>query len=211
MTRVKVLGRGDYIRLFEQEDGYEVVEGDSYDLLCFTGGIDIGPELYHADRNRFTSVGDRARDTREVVQYRSCVKRGIPMVGICRGAQLLCALNGGYLFQHVNNHTTAHEMKTLTHGTMVVTSSHHQMMDLAGIDARQYQLLGWSDNRGDYYYHEDSARPSKPNPKDAEVAVFPKTKSLAHQAHPEWMDHQAPYRRYFFDTVSDLMEGRYEE
>lgn len=212
--RVKVLGGMDYQRIFGEQDGFQLTRTDDYDMVCFTGGTDINPNIYHAKRHPYTARSDDGRDQFEVDLFRRCRDQGKPMVGICRGAQLLCALNGGRLFQHVSNHTQSHEAFVQFPGqdveTMVVTSSHHQMMDLAG--HRNVQVLGWTNSRSDTYENGEGVIPRGLWPKrDIEVAYFPETKCLAHQPHPEWMTEDAPYRKFFFDTVVALLEDNLNE
>ena len=210
MYSVKVLGSLDYKRMFGEEPGFRVTQDDDFDLLCFTGGTDINPAIYKARRHPYTQTPDYGRDDFEVGLFQYAKMRGKPMVGICRGAQLLCALNGGRLFQHVTGHGQSHEATVQFPGmeeeTMVVTSSHHQMMDLAGHgDA---QVLGWANLLSTTYENGDGALPKSLWPKrEIEVAYFPSTRSLAHQPHPEWMTPDAPYRQFFFQTVVAMLEG----
>lgn len=196
MTKVLVLGGGSYRSLFEEEEGYEVSDDLDFDMVCFTGGTDINPDIYGDRVHRFTSRSDTQRDQHEVTIFHHCKKHGIPMVGICRGAQLLCALSGGKLYQHVTRHGESHQIVT-PEGEMVVTSSHHQMMDVSRV--RNVEVIGYASPRSTTYETGDGPQPHPK--KDIEVAFFPETKALCHQPHPEWMDTQAPYRRFFFKTV----------
>ncbi len=197
MIKVLVLGSGSYRKIFEEEEGYEITDGDDFDLVCFTGGTDISPSIYGAEYHPRTMGSDRERDQREVDLYRYCKRRDIPMVGICRGAQLLCALSGGRLYQHVTKHGESHQIHT-PEGEMVVTSSHHQMMDVSLVKA--VEVLGWAIPRSTTY--ETDSGPQVAPKRDIEVCYFPETKALCHQPHPEWMDMQAPYRRFFFNTIN---------
>lgn len=210
--RVKVLGDHSYRSLFADQDGFQVHgTGDDFDLVCFTGGTDVDPDVYGAKRHPYTSDPDTGRDRFEVALYHHCIGRNIPMVGICRGAQLLTVLSGGRLFQHVNNHERSHEAVVQYPGeegteTMIVTSSHHQMMDLSG--HTNVRVLGWSKPLSSTYENGDGVLPKSLWPsRDIEIAYFPLTNALCHQPHPEWMDQAAPYRQFFFDTVVGLLEG----
>lgn len=205
MIRVKVLGDGSYESIFNEEDGFSAVER-SPDVVCFTGGTDIDPEIYGAGRNIRTGFPDFDRDTRERQVFDLCKRNKIPMVGICRGSQLLCALNGGKLYQHVKGHGMPHEMRTHDDRNMIVTSSHHQMMNPwneRGALLDGAQLLGWSVRRSTTYQEVTEVDPP---PVDPEVVYFSKTNSLCHQPHPEWMQYDAPYRRYFFETIHKYLE-----
>lgn len=74
---------------------------DTVDGLIFPGGPDIAPSLYGAapDAN---SSGDRlARDVAEVVLMSAALERELPVLGICRGAELLNVVRGGTLAEDV--------------------------------------------------------------------------------------------------------------
>ena len=159
--KVLISGETGYQNLF-LELGYEVTnflptsDGD-FDLLCLTGGTDISPSLYYQKQNFYTQSPNIARDSFEIDLYNTCVRNGIPIVGICRGAQLLCALNGGKLFQHVNNHHHPHLIKLNDGREIMVSSDHHQMMDLRDLsDIHDYILLGWADHLSSFYMNEET-------------------------------------------------------
>lgn len=100
---------------------------DVPDLICFTGGADVQPHLY-GEHNVASSVNFQ-RDDREIEVYNQW--KGTPMVGICRGGQLLNVLNGGSMYQDVDGHARGgtHPATYLKTGQVFdVTSTHHQMM-----------------------------------------------------------------------------------
>lgn len=210
MSKVLVLGGGDYKRLWEDE-GYDVETKeftDDIELVCFTGGSDINPRIYGSRVSPFTMRPDVSRDTREVDIFKKAWRENIPMVGICRGAQLICAQSGGQLFQHVCNHDSAHKMMTAFGEEMVVTSSHHQMMDIKPLLNAEVKpvVLGWSsEKRSHYYYDGDGIVNSDEPEKELEVVYFPEHRALAHQPHPEWMKSDSPYRQFFFNTVHEYL------
>lgn len=73
-----------YPELF-QELGYHVTwDLNEADLVCFTGGADVSPNLYGDDTHRAT-YADRHRDAKERGIFQQCLDNGTPMVGICRG------------------------------------------------------------------------------------------------------------------------------
>lgn len=209
MSKVYVVGGGhDYANLFLHE-GYEVETDrftDDVDLVCFTGGSDLSPSLYRSVKHSFCGTPNHRRDEMEVGIYTKAVDKRIPMVGICRGAQLLCAMAGGQLFQHVNNHHQAHTMTTFNGEEIVVTSSHHQMMDISTITSKHKPIvLGWAtdDARSNIYF---TGKGPADNPeKDLEVVYFPETNALAHQPHPEWMKAESPYYQFFFNSVHEYL------
>lgn len=82
------------------------------DGLIFTGGSDIDPELYgHAPHPKLGPT-IRKRDEFELQLARCTIARELPILGICRGLQLLNVAMGGSLEQHL-----APEEGRLRHGT----------------------------------------------------------------------------------------------
>jgi gamma-glutamyl-gamma-aminobutyrate hydrolase PuuD len=99
------------------------------DVVVFTGGSDINPALY-GDKN-VASHFYNERDISEQWHFGQCVKNRKPMFGICRGAQFLHAMNGGKLWQDVNNHGTSHDIIDVEWGNILrSTSIHHQMLQI---------------------------------------------------------------------------------
>lgn len=105
------------------------------DILVLWGGEDINPKIYGEKNSRaYTSPqGDRRDEFESRMFYHAL--GNIPIIGICRGAQLSCALLGGKLWQHIEGHTSDHQIKLnpkaskLTNKEKIlVTSTHHQMM-----------------------------------------------------------------------------------
>jgi putative glutamine amidotransferase len=83
----------------EEADAAELTEW--LDGLLLAGGTDIHPETYGQplDPNR-TLNPDRSRDRFEVASVREARRRGLPILGICRGFQMLNVAYGGSLEQH---------------------------------------------------------------------------------------------------------------
>lgn len=107
--------------------------------IVFWGGSDINPGIY-GHENVASQDCDLARDILECALIEECVRRKIPMIGVCRGAQLLCAMFGGKLYQHIGGHghgnhpivLTRNISKEFSEGSVIsVSTSHHQMMDPA--------------------------------------------------------------------------------
>jgi putative glutamine amidotransferase len=151
--------------------------------FLFEGGTDISPELYGDIPHPTTQHSDLHRDVFEVSIFKRATEAGSPMIGICRGSQLLCAMSGGTLIQHVSDHGRNHSVLDYKERVYQVTSSHHQMMNPAGTN---HQILAKSlANISKHYYIGGNKQvPMKVEP---EVVWFPETKALAIQYHPEWM------------------------
>lgn len=74
---------------------------DCLDGLIISGGSDIDPASYGAAPHPLTKGTVPERDRFEIALTRRAVERDMPMLGICRGMQLLNVAFGGTLIQHV--------------------------------------------------------------------------------------------------------------
>jgi len=74
---------------------------DVLDGIVFSGGIDIDPARYGADRHPATDPVQEHRDAGELALLEAALERDMPTLAICRGFQLLNILRGGDLVQHL--------------------------------------------------------------------------------------------------------------
>lgn len=74
---------------------------DGLDGLILTGGMDVQPELYGAERDPRTDPARADRDDWELALYRGADERRMPVLAICRGLQLVNVARGGTLHQHL--------------------------------------------------------------------------------------------------------------
>jgi putative glutamine amidotransferase len=121
-----------------------------YDGVVITGGHDVDPVLYAAEPE-VEPNHDPARDAFESGIIDEALRRRVPLLGICRGAQLLNVRLGGSLFQELasrrsktSNRWTVLPLKTLIikHGSMLeqylgagprmINSLHNQAIDRVG-------------------------------------------------------------------------------
>lgn len=116
------------------------------DGLVIAGGPDVEPVHYGAEPDPRTGPPARARDAWELALIAAALERGVPLLGICRGMQLLNVALGGTLFQHVDGHAEKpgvfgrHPVKPVP-GTLYgglapeqtsVPAYHHQAVDRLG-------------------------------------------------------------------------------
>lgn len=179
-------------RVFE-EYGYHITNRpDDANVVVWTGGEDISPYLY-TDKPHPTSYWSD-RDNYEVELFQRYKESGRVFAGICRGAQLFSALNGGSLYQNVNNHgsgvrghqctyTNEHGEEETNH---VVTSVHHQMCNPYTSDKR-FEI--WGTAREATFRDSETVerRPiTNEDHPDIEIMWWPETRSYGFQGHPEY-------------------------
>lgn len=76
---------------------------DGFDGLCVIGGDDIDPQLYGEVNEGRTIAPNRRRDVAELALLGEAQARDLPVLGICRGAQLLNVQRGGTLVQELGD------------------------------------------------------------------------------------------------------------
>ena len=74
---------------------------DGLDGLILTGGLDVDPSLYGAERHPLTDPARPERDAWELALFRGAEERRMPVLAICRGLQLVNVARGGTLHQHL--------------------------------------------------------------------------------------------------------------
>lgn len=178
-------------------------------IIVFTGGTDLDPALYGQKNVLKKPVADKARDEAEKQVFFDAASKGVPMLGICRGAQFLNVMNGGSIIQHVDNHTSRHNLVSIypEFKKVNVSSTHHQMM-VAGKEAK---WKAWSIGIADEYRWDKSVKDVKfkldgfKKVKEPECLFYPRTQSLCIQWHPEYDMDKSESRQLFYRLLNDCL------
>src|SRR5690606_12819546 len=79
------------------------------DALLLTGGGDVDPELFGASPDRDLGAVDPERDAFELALYAAFREAGKPVLGVCRGCQVINVAHGGKLHQHLPSVGDTHQ------------------------------------------------------------------------------------------------------
>jgi putative glutamine amidotransferase len=125
---------------------------DRLDGLCLSGGPDLHPSAYGAAPEPELGPTEPEADAFEIALARRARARGMPVLGVCRGMQVMNVAAGGTLRQHVPGHRqtapgdrTVHRVhvaagtrlgRLLGRRAVDVNSFHHQAPDRLGRDLR---------------------------------------------------------------------------
>jgi len=189
-------------------EGQIVKNIEDADLVLFTGGEDVDPSLY-GEKEHYHTSSNIARDSREIEIYKKALSLGKQILGICRGSQFLCVMNGGKLVQHMQ-HAGSHSIELhediedlVKKGQKIdASSTHHQMQYPFNLPQDEYQIIASNPDRSKMHLGGDN---EDMNPLcDVEIAYYPKTKCLAIQMHPEYLSNNSftiKCMRKLLDTV----------
>jgi gamma-glutamyl-gamma-aminobutyrate hydrolase PuuD len=108
---------GIAVLLPPQEDGAREAVA-AVDGLLLSGGPDLNPGRYGADPHPLTGTPNDLRDNWELTLLAAALARDTPVLGVCRGMQLLNIARGGALLQHLPDATgdTGHQPAPATYG-----------------------------------------------------------------------------------------------
>ena len=110
---------------FQAEASLEGLDG-----VLLTGGGDIDPARYHETPHSKTEAPDAPRDAFELGLARLALERDVPMLGVCRGLQVVNVASGGTLIQDIPSevsqalgHDVDHPLYAIAHEVWVARGS----------------------------------------------------------------------------------------
>ena len=185
----------DEVELVKATQPSELSSDGKPSILIIWGGEDIHPDWYgRPNIASHVTVFPSRRDVLEVNLFKQAVQLGIPIIGVCRGAQLGCALSGGILIQDVTGHVTDHQITDMWGDTYFTSSLHHQIMFPWDIE---HELIAWSTvPRSKHYKGLSDEELIKGRILEPEIVWFPTTKCLAVQGHPEYEESESQLNQH---------------
>ncbi|MCZ0716857.1 gamma-glutamyl-gamma-aminobutyrate hydrolase family protein [Aerococcus kribbianus] len=138
----------------------------SVDGLLLAGGADVCPSWYGQSQSSKLGTVDQARDQRELALIEAAIDQHLPILGICRGLQIMNVYLGGSLYQDLSessnkvlSHNQIERMGDLVHDLTLdrhsqmhhllgqssrVNSIHHQAIDQLG---QSLEVTAWSSDQ----------------------------------------------------------------
>lgn len=184
---------------------------DRVDGLVLSGGGDILPETYGAEKATELDEPDPQRDAFEFAILNRALDRQIPFLGICRGIQVMNVAMGGTLIQDIPSEFP----ESLPHGrSREVRHPHHAVRLHSGTMLREF--LGESEFEVNSYHHQAvrevapslrvSGRAADEIIEAVEVKGFPF--GVGVQWHPERM-FQAESSQALFQALINAARGKH--
>lgn len=182
------------------------------DIIFFVGGADVNPALYGEEPLKGITNYSDITDRRDIEMWRKSVDKF--KVGICRGGQFLNVMNGGSLWQDVDNHTRSHMVRDqFTNRQYLCTSTHHQQFK----PAASAVVIGVA-RETTYKQGQDRTWKIKNNNTpmdnyfqiDHEVLWYPATRTLCFQPHPEYVIRSA-CGDFFREVLDRCLHNGYDK
>lgn len=189
--------------LFEKLDG-----------LCLPGGVDVDPAEYGESSHPDLGAVDSPRDRTELLLARWALDADLPVLGICRGIQLLNVAAGGTLYQHIPAQlpaTQRHDYRL--QDSAWDTATHEVRIEP---DSKLAAAVGRAALRTNSFHHQsvkDVARGFRPTAwsEDGVVEAIEaddKPFAVAVQWHPEGMFRSDVYSRHIFEAFVAACKNR---
>lgn len=153
------------------------------DGFLIPGGNDVDPSLYHQPLDASTVLCNPLESFVEKEILDHAVRSKKPILGICKGIQIINVFFGGSLYQDIPNHQNVYHNIHINERTCQVNSFHHQAIKTL---APTFNAIATSDDG------------------IIEAIVHSTLPIIAIQLHPE-LDLSDPINRYVFDEFQTLL------
>lgn len=185
---------------------------DMVDGLYLPGGVDVDPHLYGEEPLAGMGSFDPDWDAVDVVLAQAALERNMPILGICRGMQVLNVAAGGTLYQDIPSQVPG----ALKHSQKGPRWAASHAVELDG-ESRLAKTLGATELRINSYHHQavKDVAPGFRSVANAPDGVIEAIESTQHryavgvQWHPELMVERDPmYKALFVDFIEAVKEAK---
>src|SRR5947209_8643147 len=217
-------GNRPYVHAIEHAGGVPVLIPMLHDLsmlesllmrldgIVFSGGVDIQPRYYHEEKHPLLGEVDERLDEMEMHLVRWALQKDMPILGVCRGMQLLNVALGGTLYQDIPSEFPAgmeHCRRELPRNTLI-----HNIHIVEG--SYMEQVLGTNEIWSNSLHHQAVKDPGKGvvisgRAEDgvAELLEIPDYRFvLGVQGHPEEMYTTEPVYARLFQALVEACNSR---
>ncbi len=152
-----------YMNAISEEGGVAIIlplKGERDDILqicklcdgfLFTGGHDVSPSLYGEEATPKCGLPNAERDDLERVVFEYALIHDTPILGICRGIQLINALCGGSLYQDLPSEYD--DPRAVNH--QMTPPYHHPQHRVSIVEGSPlHQIVGTSSLEVNSYHHQ---------------------------------------------------------
>ncbi|HEX3432963.1 MAG TPA: gamma-glutamyl-gamma-aminobutyrate hydrolase family protein [Solirubrobacteraceae bacterium] len=150
---VEAVQRAGALALLLAPDEQLVQEPDQVlgliDGLLLAGGADLDPATYGQSEHAETKDAVPERDAFEIALTRAAIERDLPVLGICRGMQLINVALGGTLIQHLPEHL-GHDEHRRVSGTFDGSDHDVEVLD----DTLAMQVIGAAAHATKSHHHQ---------------------------------------------------------
>lgn len=193
-----------FARMFARSGCYKADTIEEASLVVFGGGTDVEPLLYgESNEHKHPSVYySSERDAADMEIYVKCRDLGIPMMGVCRGAQFLHVMNGGKLYQDIDGHQGGHKAWALRERQTIenVSSVHHQSCMFNRENGME--LLLTTSSKTTFRWLNADVKLKKPT-MDVEAYFYRDTGCFGVQGHPEYTGYNK-FTVWCLERINDL-------
>jgi putative glutamine amidotransferase len=197
--------------MVKNNESYQTIDF-MIDGLLVNGKADVSPELYGEKPEHFCGNLDKEKDEMEIKLIKLALEKNVPILGICRGQQLIAVASGGTLYQDISNQIVQHRAEKQDSGTMhpIFLGNHTKLMDIFELEmlvVNSYHHQAIKDLPSNFKisaWAEDGIIEGIEIKNDRFV--------IGVQFHPEEMLEQKPEMKYLFTTfVSAAREYHFLE
>lgn len=168
-------------------NGIRVHRLDEADVVLFTEGTPVLPSYYGKLPISKNIIYDSHRDLKDKKVFEEAVRLNKKIIGIGRGAELICIMAGGEVIQEQENPLHEHYVKTRDNIEFLVNSFHTTNQYPFNLKPDEYRVLASVKGLSSYYRTQDNVELPLPDNQCPEIVFYKKVNGLAFQFSPEMM------------------------